>query len=85
MVALICVGEVIQRVFGVLLCAVPVPVGVGGDSMKKIWNALKIGLQVIKCLRCAHLTECPFSVVSAVVRFDNKDYILTVKEKEEDE
>lgn len=53
--------------------------------MKKFWNALKIGLQVIKCLRCAHLTECPFSVVSAVVRFDNKDYILTVKEKEEDE
>lgn len=53
--------------------------------MKKIFNALKIGLQVVKCLRCVHLTECPYSVVSAVVRFDNKDYILTVKERKENE
>lgn len=53
--------------------------------MKKIFNALKIGLQVVKCLRCVHLTECPYSVVSAVVRFDKKEYILTVKEKKEDE
>lgn len=53
--------------------------------MKKFLKALKIGLQVIKCLRCAHLTECPYSVVSAVVRFENKEYILTVKEKEENE
>lgn len=53
--------------------------------MKKFFNALKIGLQVIKCLRCVHLAECPYSVVSAVVRFDKKDYILTVKEKKENE
>lgn len=60
--------------------------GVIGDiKMKKFFNALKIGLQVIKCLRCVHLTECPYSVVSAVVRFDKKEYILTVKEKKENE
>ena len=51
--------------------------------MKKFLKALKIGLQVIKCLRCVHLTECPYSIVSTVVHFDNKEYILTVKEKEE--
>lgn len=53
--------------------------------MKKFFNALKIGLQVIKCLRCAHLSDCPYSIVSAVVHFDKKEYILTVKEKKENE
>lgn len=51
--------------------------------MKKFFSALKIALQVLKCLRCAHLSSCPYSVVSAVVRFDNKEYILTVKERKE--
>lgn len=53
--------------------------------MKKFLKAFKIGLQVIKCLRCAHLAECPYSIVSTVVHFDNKEYILTVEEKKEDE
>lgn len=53
--------------------------------MKKFLKAFKIGLQVVKCLRCAHRIECPYSFVSTVVHFDNKEYILTVKEKQEDE
>lgn len=53
--------------------------------MKKFLKSLKIGLQVVKCLRCVHLVECPYSVVSTVVYFDNKEYILTVKEKEEND
>lgn len=53
--------------------------------MKKFLNALKIGLQVIKCLRCVHLAECPYSVVSMVFTVDNKQYIMTLKEKEENE
>lgn len=48
--------------------------------MKKFFSALKIALQVLKCLRCAHLSECPFSVVSTVLHVDKKQYILTLKE-----
>lgn len=48
--------------------------------MKKFFSALKIAFQVIKCLRCAHLSECPFSVVSTVLHVDKKQYILTLKE-----
>lgn len=50
--------------------------------MKKFFSALRIAFQVLKCLRCAHLSECPFSVVSTVLHFNKKDYILTLKEIE---
>lgn len=48
--------------------------------MKKFFSALKIALQVLKCLRCVHLSDCPFSVVSTVLHVDKKQYILTLKE-----
>lgn len=50
--------------------------------MKKFFFALKIALQVLKCLRCLHLYECPFAVVKTVVKFNKKDYMLTLKEIE---
>lgn len=48
--------------------------------MKKFLSALKIAFQVLKCFRCVHLSDCPFSVVSTVLHVDNKQYILTLKE-----
>lgn len=53
--------------------------------MLKFLRALKLGLQVIKCLRCAHVAECPYAVVRSVVSFQGKEYVLTVKEVKEDE
>lgn len=48
--------------------------------MKKFFSAFKIGLQVLKCLLCVHKFECPYTVVSTVVKFDKKEYYLTIKE-----
>lgn len=54
-------------------------------KMKKFFSVLKIALQVLKCLRCVHLSDCPFSVVSAVLHVDNKQYIMTLKEIEKND
>nr|CAI9749743.1 hypothetical protein CUSKHUHK_CUSKHUHK_CDS_0003 [Microvirus sp.] len=52
--------------------------------MKKFLKSLKIALQVLKCLRCVHLSECPYSLVSTVFTVDKKQYIMTLKEIQED-
>ena len=53
--------------------------------MKKFFSVLKIALQVLKCLRCVHISECPYCVVSTVLHVDKKHYLLTVQEVEKND
>jgi hypothetical protein len=53
--------------------------------MKKFLKSLKLALQVLRCLRCVHLSECPYSVVSTVFTVDKKQYVITLKEFEGNE
>ena len=53
--------------------------------MKKFFKSFKIALHVLRCLRCVHLSECPYSIVSTVFTLDKKQYIMSLKEFEGNE
>lgn len=49
--------------------------------MKRIWNCIKLGFQVAKCLSCAHKCECKYSMF---IVHENVKYLLTAEKAKED-
>lgn len=49
--------------------------------MKKIWNAIKIILQVFKCFHCAHKQDCPYS---CYVIYKGVRYAITLTPQRDD-